>query len=230
MSVTKRTCAPVFWPIEIKTKKFVISPKPGPHSKHECIPLSLILRDILKYAKTGNESKVIVKKRLVSIDGRVVREPGFPVGLMDVLTVGNENYRIIPNNKGLYLQKITDDEAEIKLLKITNKTCFGNRMQLNMHDGSNMLVNGNEYKTGDTIVFDIKDRKIKDVFRYEKGSIGIVTRGKRIGSVGRVEKVIITKSSRPNEVIMRISDRLVTLPRDYVFIIGSDKPAIVLGD
>lgn len=230
MSITKRSCAPVFWPIEVKTTKFVVSPKPGPHSNNECMPVTLILRDVLKYAKTGKEAKTIVKKRLVSVDGRVVTESAFPVGLMDVITIGNENFRMIPNNRGLYLQKITENEAEIKLLKIVNKTCFGKKMQLNLHDGSNLLSDGKDYRTGDTLVVDVKTKKIKEAFHYDKGAIGLVIRGKKIGSVGKVDKILITKSPRPNEVIMKISEKLVMLPKDYVFIIGNDKPAIVLGD
>jgi small subunit ribosomal protein S4e len=230
MSITKRTCAPVFWPIEVKTKTYVVSPKPGPHSANECMPITLILRDVLKYAKTAKEAKTIVKKRLVSVDGRVVTEQAFPVGLMDVITIGAEHFRMIPNKKGLYLQKITENEAEIKLLKIVNKTCFGKKIQLNLHDGSNLLSDGKAYKTGDTLVLDVKTKKVKETFHYDKGSIGLVIRGKKMGSVGKVEKVLITKSSKPNEVMMKISDKLVTLPKDYVFIIGHDKPAIVLGD
>ncbi|MEM7819837.1 MAG: 30S ribosomal protein S4e [Candidatus Aenigmatarchaeota archaeon] len=230
MTIMKRTSAPIFWPIERKTKKFVISPKPGPHRKNECIPLGVIIRDVLHYAKNVKEVKKILNNRIVKVDGKIRKDIGFPVGLMDVLSIGNENFRLLPNKNGLYLQKIDEKETSIKLEKIINKTCIGKKIQLNLHDGKNILVENNNYKTGDTIVINLNDNSIKDVFRFEKGSIGLVIRGKRIGFVGRIDKINITKSPRPNEVVMLIGERKVTLPKDYVFIIGKEKPAIALGD
>jgi len=58
----KRLLAPRFWKVPKKVKKWVVSPRPGPHKKFECIPLQIVVRDILKLAETGKEAKEIIKK------------------------------------------------------------------------------------------------------------------------------------------------------------------------
>lgn len=46
-------------------------PLQGPHASRECLPLSLILRDRLKYALTRKESLMIVMKKSIKVDGKV---------------------------------------------------------------------------------------------------------------------------------------------------------------
>ena len=107
MSKLKRLPSPKFWPIERKTKKYVIKPKPGPHSLERSLPLGLIIRDILKHAETLKEAKEILNQEIVKIDGVVRKEHNFPVGLMDVLIIGDEHYRILAGKRGLFLKKIS---------------------------------------------------------------------------------------------------------------------------
>jgi ribosomal protein S4E len=47
------------------------APKPsaGPHKQRECLPLSIILRNRLKYALTRKESLAIVMQKEVKVDG-----------------------------------------------------------------------------------------------------------------------------------------------------------------
>src|SRR3989338_2290008 len=110
MAVLKRFSAPRFWPIEKKTKKFVVAPKPGPHAKLRCIPMAVLIRDVLKYARSLNETKSILNKGSVKIDGHIRKDPSFPVGLMDIFTIGSEHYRILPGKKGLHISKIENKE------------------------------------------------------------------------------------------------------------------------
>src|SRR3989338_7859124 len=160
MSKLKRLPSPKWWPIERKTKKYVISPKPGPHSSEKCIPLGLIIRDVLKHAETLKEVKTILNDNKVKVDGKIIRDYRFPVGLMDVVAVGDENYRILINKKGLYLKNISESESKIKLLVIKNKTALKKgKIQINFHDGTNKLVAGDDklskIKTGDSVLIDI---------------------------------------------------------------------------
>jgi len=73
MSHLKRLAAPEFWPIPKKKYTWVFSPSPGPHKKEECIPLAIVVRDILKLAETGKEAKRIIKAGEVIVDGKVRR-------------------------------------------------------------------------------------------------------------------------------------------------------------
>jgi len=226
----KRSMAPRFWKIERKTKKFAIRPRPGPHAKDMCIPVGIILRDILHYARTAKEAREILNRGLVKIDNKTRKEYGFPAGLMDVVSIQDEHYRILPNNYGLCLQKIDRNDSTFKLLKITNKKFVSGKVQLNFHDGKNLLLDKDNYKTNDVAVFDLEKNAIRKVIGFKKGSAVIVTGGNSIGSTGIIADINIRKSSMPNEVIVRIGNRKVPLPVHYVFVIGEEKPEIAFGE
>jgi len=226
----KRLAAPAFWPVEKKTKKFVVRLAPGPHSKEESMPLGLVLRDVLKYARTSREAGEILKAGHVRVDGVLRKEKRFPVGVMDVLTVGNEVYRVLPDKKGLYMRKIPKAEAVTKLLKVTDKrTIKKAKTQLNFHDGTNALSDA-EISTKDVVVFDTVGRTIKSVIKFDKGSTALITGGRNRGGVGRIEKIIIVKSSKPNYVVVDMGDRKIAIPEDYIFVVGTGEPAIKLNE
>lgn len=222
--------APKFWPVEKKTKKFVIAPKPGPHAKSECMPTGLIIRDVLRYSRNARETNALLRKSVVKVDQRVRNEPGFPVGLMDVFSIGNEHYRVLPSKKGLKLIKVNENEANTKLCRIEDKKCIAKNVQLNLHDGRNMIVDKDDYKTGDTLVIDLGKNAIKDVIRIKKGSLGMIVSGRNAGKLGKIDDIIITRSPQPNKVVIRIDDESYEISKDYVFVVGHDKPMINLGE
>ena len=227
----KRLAAPKFWRIEKKTKKFVVKPLPGPHSKDRCLPIGIILRDMLGYAYTMKEAKTILKNCIVKVDGKIKTQNNFPVGLMDVVSVGDEFYRVLPDSRGLTVKKIAKNESKTKLLRIENKICIKkNKIQLNLHDGKNIVVESNDHGTNDVLVFDIEGKTIKDVLRFEKGSKALITKGNNIGSVVIIKDNIITKSSMPNQAVVELDGRSFTLPVSYLFVVGRDKPVVDLGE
>ncbi len=227
MAVIKRLAAPRFWPIERKTKKFVVAPRPGPHPKEHCLPLGVVLRDMQRYAGNIKEVKELLKKSIVKVDGKVRRDYKFPVGLMDVVTVGDNNLRVVSSRKGLSLKEISGSEAGVKLLKILNKKHVrGRRVQLNFHDGRNIIVTKDEFKTGDVVVFDLGECKIKSSFRYKRGSMALITGGKNRGSLGEIEEIINARGLRANKAILKSGGRKIEIDKNYIFVIGQDKPAI----
>ena len=48
----KRQMAPQFWGISRKSKRFVITVKPGPHKKEHSVPTAVFLRDMLAIVST----------------------------------------------------------------------------------------------------------------------------------------------------------------------------------
>ncbi len=224
----KRTMAPN-WPIERKTKKYVVAPMPGPHGKNDCIPLGVILRDVLKYAGTLKEAKEILNSGVLKVDGETRKEANFPAGLMDVISIGSEKYRMLPGVKGLYLHLIDGSEQAIKLSKINDKTVLRkNKIQLNLFDGKNIIVGSNEYKTGDTIVIELESKTIRETLGMKKGSVALITGGRNTGSIGKIEDIIVTKNPQPTQVIINVDGKNVSVPKNYVFVVGHDKPLIKL--
>src|SRR4030042_1686301 len=139
----KRLPAPANWPIHRKEFKWVAKPKPGPHSVERSLPLLLIVREILGFVKTRNEAKIMLSAGQIKVDGRVIREDDYPVGMMDLIEISSikKSYRILPSHKGLKLHTLQGNEKDFKLCKIVSKTTAkGGHLQLNLHDGKNVLV------------------------------------------------------------------------------------------
>ncbi|MEM3622520.1 MAG: 30S ribosomal protein S4e [Candidatus Bathyarchaeia archaeon] len=236
----KRKPAPRFWPIHRKEFVWVVKPSPGPHSLESCLPLTIILRDILGFAKTRKEAKTIVSQGKMYVDGQVRREDDFPAGLMDVISMPDldKHFRILPSKKGLMLHLITKEEASFKLCRIENKKTVKNgHVQLNLHDGSNILVkvadpkNPQEdvYETFDTVKINLPDRQILEHVKLKENGFAIITGGKNIGKYGRVITIESVKGKKRRNALVVIEDEKgnryqTTL--NFVFAIGEEQPLI----
>ena len=144
----KRKPAPKFWPIHRKEDPWVLKPSSGPHSLQKCLPMSLVLRDILEVAETRREAQIILHQGKVLVNGKTLQKDDFPVGLMDVISMqdANKYYRIMPGHKGLFVSPITKEETSFKLCRIDDKVTVAGGVQLNLHDGSNLLIKAADTK------------------------------------------------------------------------------------
>ena len=138
----KRLAMPRSWPLPRKTSIWVTKAAPGAHALELCMPVVVVIRDILGYAKSTREVRHILHNNLVSIDGRICKDSRRGVGFMDVLTLGEENYRCIVDRKGiLRYRQISKKEAGTKVCRINGKTTIkGGKTQLHLHDGRNISV------------------------------------------------------------------------------------------
>ena len=140
----KRLAAPAFWPVLRKEFKWVAKPSPGPHPIERALPLLVLVRDVFGYAETAREARRVIVEGKVWIDGVPRKNHKFPVGLMDVVSFPDidEHYRIVPYpTKHLWPIRMPKEEADLKLVRIENKTTVkGGHIQLNLHDGRNILV------------------------------------------------------------------------------------------
>ena len=84
----KRLVMPRTWPLTRKTNIWAQKPNPSGHQIEMCMPLGIILRDVLGVAHNMREAKSILHARSVMVDGKVETDRARGVGLMDVLTVG----------------------------------------------------------------------------------------------------------------------------------------------
>ncbi|MEM3797275.1 MAG: 30S ribosomal protein S4e [Candidatus Bathyarchaeia archaeon] len=238
----KRKPAPKVWPIHRKEFVWVVKPKPGPHSLENCLPLTVILREILGVAKTRKEAKIIASQGKVYVDGKVRREDKFPVGLMDVVSLpeADKHFRILPSHKGFILHPITGEETTFKLCRIENKTTVKNgHVQLNLHDGSNILIkvadprNPQEdvYDTFDTVQLNLPDRRIIGHIKMKEKDFVLITGGKNMGKCGRIIAIEEAKGKKRKDSIVTIEDekgnRYQTI-LDFVFAIGEEQPLISL--
>ncbi len=229
----KRLSAPRSWKIERKAHTWVVRPRPGGHSLKDSIPMLHVLRDMLGYADNHREAKRILKEGKVLLDGKVVKDTKRSVGLMDVIEIPITKQRlvvIVDRSGVLKLKEIKATEAKSKLLSIKNKSIVkGGRVQLNFHDGRNILVDpkkAGEYSVHDTVMLSFKDQSIKQHVKYEAGALVFVTRGSHRSEVATIKEINKIRSPMPNVVTLEKDGNTFRTIEDYVFIVGKDKPLL----
>ena len=227
----KRLAAPRTIRLHRKEKTWTTKSSPGPHSLDKSVPLNLIVRDYLELCDTYRESKRIITSGEILVDGEKRKNHKFPCGFMDAISIPKlkKNFRVLFDQKGkLALVPISDKDAKWKLYRIENKTIIkGNKVQLNLHDGGNKIVKKDEYKSGDVLKISFSDKKISDVFPFNKGTISMIIGGSHIGQTANIKDIEVVSSSKPNIAKMK-GDKEFSTIKDYVFPVGKTKPVITL--
>lgn len=225
----KRIAIPRSWPLKKKAHVFTTKQSAGAHSLETSMPMVTVLRDMLAICDTAKEAKRIVGNRDVLVDGKAVKDPKAPVGLMDVLSIPkmDADYRMVLTPKGkLSLVKIDKAEASWKLCRIEDKTVVkGGKIQLNLHDGRNILLDKNDYKTGDVLKVSFDGQKIVEAFPLQAGAAALVSSGNHAGQVETVEEYEVIKG--PSENVVKFKSGTETV-KSNVFVIGASAPAIKL--
>jgi len=221
----KRMAAPSSWAVPRKTSYWVTKPRAGPHKVEESMPLLSVVRDMLKLCDNSREARFIIGSRQITVDGKVVTDYKYPVGLMDVVTVvkAKQSYRMLVDYKAkLKLVQIEDVEKHWKLARIDNKTVISKgKVQINLHDGRNVLLPKDQYKTGDVLKIELPTQKIVKAFKLEKGSLALLIGGSHPGTVQTIESYDIKRGSSPNIVTFKEGFSTV---KENVFVVG-DKAA-----
>ncbi|MBN1389559.1 MAG: 30S ribosomal protein S4e [Candidatus Thermoplasmatota archaeon] len=223
----KRYAAPRSWSITRKEHVWAVKPLPGPHSKEQSIPLMVALRDILHLGRTSAEVRKILGRREVLVDGKVRINYKHVVGLMDVISVPkiDRHFRVLLDPRGrISLKSIDASQSIWKLARIMDKTKIkGGKTQLNLHDGRNMIVEKDTYRTGDVLKISLPDQKVISKVDFKEDSLAMLTGGAHIGTICRVKKIETTKNPMPN--IVEFHEGFNTIV-DYVFMVGSDRSEI----
>jgi len=219
-------------------------PSAGPHKLKESLPLTIALRNRLKYALTRREVVMIVMRRLVEVDGKVRTDATYPAGLMDVVRLNkvNEVFRVLYDVKGRYvLHELKDPkEAGMKLCRVNNvsrakKATIGHNPfvfgqsgvipYLCTHDGRTIRYPDPLIKKNDTVQIDLKTGKISGHLKFDIGNLAMVTKGANIGRVG----VITSKERHPGSFdIVHLKDKKgvpFATRQSNVFVIGDAEKA-----
>ncbi len=238
----KRKPAPRFWPIHRKEFVWAVRPSPGPHSLEHCVPLSIILRDYLKVVQTRKEAKMVVSQGKISVDGKVRRKDDFPVGLMDVLSIGDlkKYFRVVSSHKGLFLQLIKEKEASFKLCRVEDTVTVKNgNVQVNFHDGTNIFLRADDpkshpesiYETFDVLKLSLPKKEVVKRIKLKEGNYAVITGGKNMGKHGRIIEIEKTAAKKRKNALVVVEDekggKYQTI-LDYVFSVGATQPLIQL--
>lgn len=234
--------APAFYPLSKKKYPWAVKPNPGPHPLYRSLPLGVILRDILKYADNMREARKILGERKVKIDGRIITDYKFPVGLMDVIEIlpTEEFYRVIPDTtKYLKLKEISKQDAMYKFCRIENiKFVKGKKMQLNLHDGRNILIPVNNvfdpvekiYSTYDTLKIEIPNQQIVSYNKLEINAHAIIIDGRSVGKTGRIVEIKRIFKRALSQVTLIKNDEKISTILKYIFVLNRDEINKLYGD
>jgi small subunit ribosomal protein S4e len=243
----KRLNAPRHWMLDKLGGTWAPRPGQGPHKLRECLPLSLVLRNRLKYALTRREVVMIINRKLIKVDHKVRTDINYPAGFQDVISIGktDEQFRLLYDVKGRFvLHRITPEEASYKLCRVVkvakgSKATIG-RMPglagqagvipyLTTHDGRTVRFADPSVKVNDTIKLDLTTGKQIGHLKFDVGQLVMITRGANIGRVG----TIVNRERHPGSFdIVHIRDRRgnnFATRLTNVFVIGdANKPEISL--
>jgi len=226
----KRYAMPKTLKLPIKEAAWVTKSDPGPHSADRAIPLRVLVRDYLGLARNAKEADRVVAMGEVVVDGRIRKNPKFPVGLMDVIHIPKlgKYYRILVDSHGrLDLVEIGVEEAKYKLCQVIGKQVVrGGKIQLNLHDGRNVVGDFREVKRRDVVQLSLEDGSVLKHLKLAEGNLGLIVRGKNPGIVGKI--VGIRKSGKHTTVILESDGARVEAPSEYAFVVGEDSPLITL--
>jgi len=229
----KRLNVPKHWMLSKMDGIWAPRPSQGPHKLRESLPLILILRNRLKYALTGKESKIICMEKHVKVDGKIRTDPNFPAGFMDVVEIpkAGDQFRLVFDTKGRYvLHRISDDEKKFKLCRVKKVELTKKKIPfLVTHDGRTIRYPDPVIKINDVVKVEIETGKIIDVIKFEAGKLAMITKGRNTGRVGTIQHV----ESHPGSfTIVSVRDAVghsFSTRQDNVFVIGSgETPEITL--
>jgi len=170
-------------PIERKGTKYVAR---ASSDLENAVPVVIAMRDILKLAKTTREVKKMITQKMLKINGREVKSHNDSIKLFNIFEAGKTYILKLSPTRKFFLEE-TKDSKERLCKVIGKKILSGNKVQINLHDGTNVF--GDEkIKTGDSVYLDLSN-KIKSHVSPEKGKEVFVISGRYEGQHGKISDV-----------------------------------------
>jgi len=229
----KRLNAPNHWNLGKMGGIWAPKPSPGPHKQRECVPLTVVLRDRLKYALTNKECMQICMERCVKVDGKVRTDHNFPAGFMDIIELekSGDRFRLLFDTKGRFvLHRITKEEAAYKLCRVNKVFVSANKIPVVVtHDGRTIRYPDPDVKVNDVIKVDIATGKMSDTLKFELGCMVMLTGGRNTGRVGQLMHIEKHEGSFHIVTIKDTKGHTFSTRLGNVFVIGSgNHPQITL--
>lgn len=209
-----------------KEKKWSVANAPGPHSAEESIPLSSALRDNLKIARNRKEAEKILGRGEVEVDGKVRKDPKYPLGFMDIVRIPQigKSWRILYDKKGyLRFHEIDEGESKYKLAKIVGKHPFkGGKSQLSLHDGKTIVGDFGDIRVDDTVKVSLPDLEVEERISCRTGNLALIIGGKNVGRKGEIKEIIEIEGTSSDRFLIKTEKEEFQSPEQYIFVIGEE--------
>ena len=172
------------------------------------VPVVIAVRDMLKLARTAGEVKKMIKEKLLKINGLPVKDYRESINLFNLFEA-DKNYilTLLPTGKFIF----EESKDNLRLCKVINKKLLkNNTVQINLHDGSN-LISKDKISVGDSIYLDLQG-KIKKHVKLEEGRWAIIIFGKYTGLKGKInstEGKMVWILIEGNEKLTKLNDNQI---------------------
>ncbi len=181
----------MFLGIRRKGSVYVTKPNGGRHTLDKSISLVMLVKRLDIAPANNTETERIIRRGLILVNNKVIREPSYPVGLNDIIEVANEKkyYRIAVNDRArIEIVGIQKPDYDSMLYKVTGKyKAKKESIMLRLHDGS--IVKGIKgVDVNDSVIVNSKGEVAK-VLKLEKGAKCIVIDGVHAGTSGKITNI-----------------------------------------
>lgn len=221
----KAIAMPKTWSMPRKETTWVSVPK-GAHKQEFALSVNAVFKDLLKIAKTTKEVRYIIFNKFVFINGKKISSEKAQFGLFDVLTLPEtkQHFTLVFTPQGkLIAKELKETEAKTKLSKIIGKTYLSKKkIQLNLFEGINVIVDKDEYSVGDAVVITLTDNKIKEHIKLEKGVLAYLLSGQHISKVATISDI------SGDKIMCKTEDIEFSVHKRQLFIIGKNKPLLTI--
>lgn len=223
----KRLAVPKSWPLARKKTKFTTCVRPGTHGGDEAIPLTTLLRELTRHARTSKEVKYLLRANHVLVGNKRRMDHTFTVGLLEPLTFteSKEHFRLVFDKLGK-LTCISVDEKDAKTVvgKILSMgSAPKGKYQYNLYGGRNVLVDkqNKDYRVGDSLVLDENNKIVKHL-PLKKGALVYFTKGKFQGTTATVDEI------QGKSILVTNADETAQTLTSYAYVVGEKTPVIKL--
>ena len=170
-------------PIERKGTKYIAR---ASSDLENSVPVIIALRDILKLAKTKKEVKKMIIQKMLKINGREVIDQNESIKLFNLFEADKAYVLKLSQTRKFFFEETKDSKE--RLCKIIGKRLVsGNKIQLNLHDGTNLLWD-KKANVGDSVYLDLSG-KIKKHISPEKGREVFIISGRYEGQHGKIVNI-----------------------------------------
>ncbi len=216
----KSLAAPKFFAVHRKEFDYVRKPNAGRHSLSRSVALSYALKQ-MGYVSTTSEADRAIKRGSIQVNGKVIREPKYPVGFSDVVGVVSEKLSKRLGINGLGKMELEDvskeGQAESNTYKVVGKyKARGGKLVLRLHDGRNVTAEAN---TNDSII--VKGGNVEKVLKLENGAKCFVIDGVHVGTYGKVSQ--LSKGDRKRDasvvIVPEEGEKFETLVKNIMIVV-----------
>jgi small subunit ribosomal protein S4e len=218
-----------------KESTWIVKTSPGAHPKALSVPLSFVLRDLLKIAGRMGEAKTVLNSGSVKVNGVVRRSGRFAVGLLDILSLEKEGkqhfYRILLDGKGrISAVEAPDAKDGVGICKVKDKRTIAGGINQVTTEGSLVLRNAEpSIKVNDSLMVRYPDNKILGVLEMKKGNSAYIISGKNAGTTAKIKDITEGTVKREKIVTLDSDGRKLMTLISKVVVVGKGKPEIDLG-